>query len=109
MAISAKSKPILFHTLIAGLRILKPPSARIRMNLIAPYTILNITGKPIGTLKSEPYAVAVYEIGRTWLEIAKREVEPLEALYADCLNSGDWYGYNQSIIISNPPAWAAKK
>jgi len=73
-----------------------------------------LTGKDykfliIAVEKSEPYAVAVYEIGRTWLEIAKREVEPLEALYADCLNSGDWYGYNQSIIISNPPAWAAKK
>lgn len=58
--------------------------------------------------KEPPFAVAVYEIGRAWLEIAARQIDPLYHLYAGCLASSQWPAYNESIIISEPPAWAAR-
>jgi hypothetical protein len=70
-------------------------------------------GKPfeffiIAQEKTEPYAPAVFEIGAAWQQIAQAETEPLFALYKNCLETDLWPGYNTSIIISEPPAWAAK-
>lgn len=63
----------------------------------------------IAVEKTPPYAVAVYEIGKAWLDIARPRIEPLETLYADCLASNDWQGYSNRVIISRPEKWMAYK
>lgn len=53
-----------------------------------------------------PHAAAAYMLGDDVIAAARAECARLTALYAECMRSGHWPGYNQDINLINLPAWA---
>lgn len=59
----------------------------------------------IAVEKSAPYAVAAYEIRPTDLDAAYRRVLRSVAVYRDCMESGVWPAYPQTVEPLEIPAW----
>lgn len=59
--------------------------------------------------KTAPYAVALYELSDEWLQIGRNQNALALTIYKECVESGDWYGYEQKIERLEPPHWIAKQ
>jgi hypothetical protein len=55
--------------------------------------------------KDAPNAVAFYQADADMLQIGRQECQRLLALYADCMQSKEWPGYNPAITPLSLPAW----
>lgn len=57
--------------------------------------------------KEPPYAVAVYESTKEMLDTASRQVTPILKVYAQCLKTDAWPGYEDKLQPIPLPRWAA--
>lgn len=55
-----------------------------------------------------PHAAAAYMLPDDWLAAARAQRRRLIDLYASCLASGAWPGYDEAIQLLDMPAWVAK-
>ena len=75
----------------------------------------NITGDPPADFvfcmveKSAPYGVAVFRIDPEAIAEAKKLVKRGIEIYQDCLQTGNWYGYPESVQNINLPGWYYKQ
>lgn len=60
----------------------------------------------IAVEKSPPYAVAVYELTPESIEVGRIQYQRALALYKHCMATGEWPGYDSSIIQLSLPQWA---
>ena len=56
--------------------------------------------------KTAPYAVATYELSEEWVELGRQQNQRALALFKNCTESGNWFGYSEGIEMLSPPAWA---
>lgn len=61
----------------------------------------------IAVEKDPPYAVAVYKATKDMLNIARKQMEPVLAVYAECLTTDVWPGYQDTLQPLELPRWAA--
>jgi hypothetical protein len=59
--------------------------------------------------KSAPYAVGIYELDDTYIEMGRELNRRAMNTYRECLETGNWYGYSTNIELLSPPAWAIKQ
>lgn len=59
----------------------------------------------IAAEKSPPFAVAVYKLDTSSLELAEREIMSFLPKYKEALESGKWPAYPQQIVTVYPPKW----
>jgi exodeoxyribonuclease VIII len=57
--------------------------------------------------KTPPYGVMVYDASQEFLNRGHDENTALYSLYAKCLKTGSWPGYEEKIQILSLPKWAA--
>lgn len=60
----------------------------------------------IAVEKEAPYAVSVYRATERLLEYGRRECRRLLDVYAECLASGAWPAYSETVADLMLPAWA---
>jgi hypothetical protein len=60
----------------------------------------------IAVEKSPPYAVAIYELTPESIEVGRIQYQRALALYKHCMATGEWPGYDTSIIQLSLPQWA---
>ena len=53
-----------------------------------------------------PYLVATYQLPLLFQEMGQRKVIEARALYRECIDTGRWPGYSESIELVDPPTWA---
>lgn len=53
-----------------------------------------------------PYEVALYDLDPAATDLGRRELIELEALYKQCMDSGEWPGYPTHIQTIGVPNWA---
>jgi hypothetical protein len=58
---------------------------------------------------SPPYDVVAYELSAAFLRQGEREAGELLARYKSCLQSGEWPGRSDDIVILEPPEWFGTK
>ncbi len=51
-----------------------------------------------------PFLVATYELDFMWNDIARVKIDQARKLYRDCIESGNWPGYDSATLT--PPTWA---
>lgn len=56
--------------------------------------------------RSAPYAVAVYEPDAGFISMGRDQYERALAVYATCLETDEWPGYDPAIVPLSLPAWA---
>lgn len=56
-----------------------------------------------------PYAVAVYELDATWIDLGIKECERLTALWNDCTRANEWPGYPKGVQLLSPPDWLLRR
>lgn len=56
--------------------------------------------------KEDPFGVKVYEMSEDDLEYGRRLYRPALNGYAECLKTGEFPGYDDSIEVLTRPAWA---
>lgn len=56
--------------------------------------------------KKPPYLAAVYAADEDFIRIGNSRRNNMRALYAECLESGDWPGYGDRVRTLSLPAWA---
>ncbi len=61
----------------------------------------------IAVEKDPPYAVAVYEATKAMLHAARKQIAPLLSVYAECLTTNVWPGYEDKLQSLELPRWAA--
>ena len=71
-----------------------------------------ITGEPLRDFlflaveKARPFAVGLYRLDETALEVGRQHVRRALRTWADCLESGRWPGYSDRIESISLPVWA---
>jgi exodeoxyribonuclease VIII len=58
--------------------------------------------------KDAPNALAFYQADEAMLQIGRQECQRLLTIYADCLNSNTWPGYEPSVTPLSLPPWVMK-
>ena len=56
--------------------------------------------------KSGPYEVAVFGLPDMWKQMGKTKAAEARRVYRECVESGEWPGYDTDIQFLDPPAWA---
>lgn len=56
--------------------------------------------------KTAPYLVSVWEPTADYLELGEADMDAAIAIYAECLETGQWPGYPTEIQALMPPEWA---
>lgn len=70
------------------------------------------TGNPVDRFlliaveKSGPYEVAVFELPELWRQMGATKAAEARRIYAECVESGVWPGYDTEVTYLDPPAWA---
>ena len=59
--------------------------------------------------KDPPYCVALYELTEADVYDGERELRPLLARYAQCLDNDEWPAYPTEVRLLQLPAWAPRK
>lgn len=55
--------------------------------------------------KTAPYEVAVHRLPAVWVEMGKRKAAEARRIYRECVETGNWPGYDTTIQFLDPPAW----
>ena len=55
---------------------------------------------------SGPYGVGVRQLDRDFAEMGMKEALKARALYRECMETGVWPAYEQTVTLVPPPAWA---
>jgi hypothetical protein len=63
----------------------------------------------IAAEKVPPYCVGVYRIEADAVAAGDEELRPLLRLYAECMESGNWPGYEDKVHPISMPDWAFRK
>lgn len=58
--------------------------------------------------KEPPYAVAVYELDPTAIEVGRKRYRANLRTYAGCLEAGTWPGYGDGMDLISLPPWSMK-
>jgi hypothetical protein len=56
--------------------------------------------------KSAPFEVAVHRLPDMWVQMGRRKGQEARRIYAECVSSGVWPGYDTDVQVLEPPAWA---
>lgn len=56
--------------------------------------------------KSGPYEVAVFGLPDLWKQMGRAKTAEARRVYRECVESGNWPGYDTDIQFLDPPAWA---
>lgn len=56
--------------------------------------------------KHAPYEVAVHRLPDMWVQMGRRKGQEARRIYAECVESGVWPGYDAGVQVLEPPAWA---
>ena len=59
----------------------------------------------IAVEKSGPYEVGVHQIPAMWLAMGERKAAEARRIYKECVESGDWPGYDPSVQFLDAPTW----
>lgn len=59
--------------------------------------------------KTDPYQVAFYRASEDMITNANDKINEAKRIYAECISSGNWYGYEDCVIDMEIPKWAVKK
>lgn len=62
----------------------------------------------LGQERDRPYATAYYSAPKKLVNYGRRLYRPLLALFAECLRTGEWPGYDTRVTELELPTWAAK-
>lgn len=60
----------------------------------------------IAVEKSGPFEVAVFELPELWRQMGRTKAAEARRIYAECVASGEWPGYDTEVQFLDPPAWA---
>lgn len=55
--------------------------------------------------KDAPYLVGVYQLPTVWVEMGLTKAAEARRVYAECVESGEWPGYDPGVILLSPPNW----
>ncbi len=55
--------------------------------------------------KEPPYLVGVYQLPTVWVEMGLTKAAEARRLYAECVESGEWPGYDPGVVLLSPPNW----
>jgi hypothetical protein len=59
----------------------------------------------IAVEKDPPYGVAVYQLDEELVEAGRRAYMADLALYASCVERGEWPAYSSEVEVLDAPAW----
>jgi exodeoxyribonuclease VIII len=55
--------------------------------------------------KNAPYEVGVFRLPELWVQIGKQKAAEARRIYQECMESGEWPGYDSTIQFLDPPTW----
>ena len=55
--------------------------------------------------RSGPYEVGVHELPEMWREFGRAKAAKARSIYRECVESGEWPGYDTGVTILDPPQW----
>jgi len=72
------------------------------------YKLFQVNTVPVFLVQENtpPYDCSLVALSESFLDIGRRKVERAVKLWAECLKSNRWDGYNNQIHYAEPPQWA---
>ena len=55
--------------------------------------------------KEPPHLVAVHVLDDAWAEMGRVKAERARRIYQQCIESGEWPGHPDEILVQRPPTW----